>query len=85
MYEDKHGRDSCVYCSGYMFVCVEHECLYSIDATYYCNLRRPMSLSNSQNLVCYKVLLFFNMLPGTVNICKNCMLCREWCVELARK
>ena len=63
----------------------EHERLYNIDAIYYCNLRRPISLSNSQNLVCYKVLLFFNMLPGTVNICKNCMLCREWCVELARK
>ena len=43
----------------------ERERLYNIDAIYYCNLRRPMSLSNSQNLTCYKVLLFFNMLPGT--------------------
>ena len=46
----------------------EHERLYNIDAIYYCNLRRPMSLSNPQNLACYKVLLFFNMLPGTDNI-----------------
>ena len=35
----------------------ERECSYNIDAIYFCNLRRPMSLSNSQN---------FGVLQGVV-------------------
>lgn len=37
----------------------EHERLYNIDAIYYCNLRRPMSLSNSQNFGVLQGIIIF--------------------------